>query len=148
MHHQKKKEILPAVAAAIFNSQGQILLQKRGDVNQWCIVSGHVEYGETVEEAILREVLEETGARARVLRLIGVYSSPVSQTYHYADKSVQYVTSYFEVELLDPLDPYFSSGETRVLEFFPKDALPGQMALISAHWLSDALTKGSGAFMR
>ena len=31
----KAVEILPAVAAAIFNDNGEILLQKRKDVNRW-----------------------------------------------------------------------------------------------------------------
>jgi len=50
MHHPQ--QILPAVAAAIFNDKGEILLQKRKDVSQWCIISGHVEFGETIEAAI------------------------------------------------------------------------------------------------
>jgi 8-oxo-dGTP diphosphatase len=35
-----------------------------------------VEYGETVETAVRREFLEETGLRTRVVRLLGVYSDP------------------------------------------------------------------------
>jgi 8-oxo-dGTP pyrophosphatase MutT (NUDIX family) len=54
------KQILPAVAAVIFNDNGEVLLQKRKDVNKWCIISGHVEFGETIEAAILREIEEET----------------------------------------------------------------------------------------
>lgn len=52
MNHSPETQILPAVAAAIFNDKGEVLLQRRRDVNQWCIISGHVEFGETVEEAI------------------------------------------------------------------------------------------------
>jgi 8-oxo-dGTP diphosphatase len=35
-----------------------------------------VEVGETVESAVQRELLEETGLRARPVRLVGVYSDP------------------------------------------------------------------------
>lgn len=75
--------VMPAVAAAIFNDRGEILLQKRKDVNKWCIISGHVEFGETVEAAMLREIVEETNVEGRLLRFVGVYSSPESQTYYY-----------------------------------------------------------------
>jgi 8-oxo-dGTP diphosphatase len=86
------KQILPAVAAVIFNDNGEVLLQKRKDVNKWCIISGHVEFGETIEAAILREIEEETNTKANIVRLIGVYSSPSSQTYNYNDRTVQYIT--------------------------------------------------------
>ncbi len=35
-----------------------------------------MEYGETVEEAVVREVYEETGLRTEVASLVGVYSDP------------------------------------------------------------------------
>ena len=37
---------------------------------------GIVEYGETVEQAVRREFLEETGLKTEVVRLLGVYSDP------------------------------------------------------------------------
>lgn len=37
---------------------------------------GFVELGETVEQAVVREVLEETGLETRIVRLVGVYSRP------------------------------------------------------------------------
>ncbi|GAB2816510.1 NUDIX hydrolase [Ferruginibacter profundus] len=145
--HQPQ-QILPAVAAAIFNDKGEILLQKRKDVNQWCIISGHVEFGETIEAAILREIAEETDSKATITRFIGVYSSPGSQTYHYKDKTVQYVTSYFEARLEDAVAPGFSNNETAALQFFKPEHIPGNLALINPHWLDDALNKTSAVFIR
>lgn len=142
------KQILPAVAAAIFNEKGEILLQKRKDVNQWCIISGHVEFGETIEEAILREIEEETNSKATISRFIGVYSSPNSQTYAYQDRTVQYVTSYFEAKLVGTITPDFSNNETQELKFFPPENIPKDFALINPHWLADALTQREKAFIR
>jgi len=140
--------ILPAVAAIIFNEKGEVLLQKRRDAGRWCVLSGHVEYGEEVEEAMLREIKEETGAEASIVRLIGVYSEPGTQTYHYNGRSVQYITSYFEASFrIDP-PAHFSNEETMQLAFFSVDNLPGDFAQISPYWLSDALDAGQKVFVR
>jgi 8-oxo-dGTP diphosphatase len=143
-----KKEILPAVAAAIFNTDGDILLQKRKDVNQWCVISGHVEFGETVEDAILREILEETNVRATIKRFIGIYSSPPTQTYTYPDKTVQYITSYFEARLEKDIERNFSNNETSELKFFSTDNIPEDLALINPNWLKDALDEKGKVFIR
>jgi 8-oxo-dGTP diphosphatase len=142
------KQILPAVAAAIFNEKGEVLLQKRKDVNKWCIISGHVEFGETVEAAMLREIEEEINQKASIVRFIGVYSSPESQTYFYSDKTVQYVTSYFEARLLGDIPDNFSNNETQELKFFPTESIPDEMAMINPHWLSDAMNKDDRVFIR
>lgn len=142
------KQILPAVAAAIFNEKGEILLQKRKDVNQWCIISGHVEFGETIEQAMLREIEEETNSTAALIRFIGVYSSPASQTYNYPDRTIQYVTSYFEAKLTTEIAEGFSNSETQELKFFSTDQLPLEFATINPYWLSDALNKDSSVFIR
>lgn len=141
-------QILPAVAAAIFNENGEVLLQKRKDVNKWCIISGHVEFGETIEAAIVREIEEETNSRADIVRFIGVYSSPDSQTYHYRNRTVQYITSYFEARLTGSIPPGFSNNETQELCFFKLNNIPTDLALINPNWLTDALSKNEMAFVR
>jgi len=143
-----QQEIRPAVAAVIFNENGEVLLQRRRDVGQWCIISGHVEFGETVEAAILREIREEINVAGHVVRLIGVYSSPASQTYHYNDRTVQYVTSYFEVQIDEEIGAFDGHPETIELGFFLPDRLPSDFAQINPHWLKDALDKSGTVFIR
>lgn len=145
---KKQNLILPAVAAVIFNSDGKVLLHRRKGVNKWCVISGHVEFGETIEQAILREIKEETNVDADILRFIGVYSSPLNQTYHYNDKRVQYVTSYFEAILNDEIDTSYSNNETQELRFFNVDDLPSEMDQINPHWLLDALANKEISFIR
>jgi 8-oxo-dGTP diphosphatase len=58
---------------------GKVLLGRRRDIDWWNLPGGGMELGETVDEALRREVLEETGLIVRVGRLVGVYSKPQKQ---------------------------------------------------------------------
>lgn len=59
----------PVVHLHVFNSQGDLFMQKRADdkdiqPGKWdTSVGGHVDDGETVEEALMREVKEELNIR-------------------------------------------------------------------------------------
>jgi 8-oxo-dGTP pyrophosphatase MutT (NUDIX family) len=136
-----KNEILPAVAAVIFNDHGEVLLQRRKDTCKWCLISGHVEFGETVEQAIIREIKEETTTEASIVRMIGVYSIPEFQTYHYDDRSVHYILTYFEAKLKEPLPSGYKNSETDALVFFPIDSLPDNLDQMNPNWLKDALSE-------
>ncbi len=67
-----------AVYALIFEDE-KVLLAHRRDIDWWNLPGGGMEAGETVEEAMRREVLEETGLEVQVGKLIGVYSKPLKQ---------------------------------------------------------------------
>src|SRR5881296_435111 len=66
------------VNALIFD-QGRILLAHRRDIDWWNLPGGGMEVGETVEEALYREVYEETGLQVEIEQLVGVYSKPQKQ---------------------------------------------------------------------
>lgn len=67
-----------AVSALIFD-EGRILLALRRDIGWWNLPGGGMEVGETVEETVHREVLEETGLEIEIEQLVGVYSKPQKQ---------------------------------------------------------------------
>lgn len=74
----------PVVGALIINSDGEILLgkSKKWKDNSYTVFGGHVETGETMEEAIKREVLEETGLKVEVLAKIGFLESIFDKDFH------------------------------------------------------------------
>lgn len=64
---------LPAAAALVLDSDRRVLLVKRKYLpnrGMWCLPIGFAEMGETIAEAALRELCEETGLTGRVSRLI------------------------------------------------------------------------------
>ncbi|KIL43255.1 NUDIX hydrolase [Jeotgalibacillus campisalis] len=60
--------------AIIEDEHGRALFQKRTDHEQWGIPGGLLEIGEKVEDALIREVREETGLEIRNVSLFGIYS--------------------------------------------------------------------------
>ncbi|EOA11752.1 hypothetical protein A343_0039, partial [Porphyromonas gingivalis JCVI SC001] len=70
------------------------------------------------------------------------------QTYKYEERTVQYITSYFEARLHNDISEGFSNSETHELRFFATGEIPEDMALINENWLSDALAKDSRVFLR
>src|SRR5947199_5625125 len=67
-----------AVSALIVD-EGRILLAYRRDIDWWNLPGGGMEVGETVDEALQREVSEETGVEVEIEQLVGVYSKPQKQ---------------------------------------------------------------------
>ncbi|KYK21913.1 ADP-ribose pyrophosphatase [Thermoplasmatales archaeon SG8-52-2] len=60
-------------------SDGKILLIKRKNdpfKGKWALPGGFVEYGEKVEDAVLREIFEETSLKTSINKIFGVYSDP------------------------------------------------------------------------
>jgi len=69
----------PCVGAIITDAAGRLLLIKRGHEpgkGLWSIPGGRVEPGETDEQAVIREVREETGLVVQPGRLIGAVRRP------------------------------------------------------------------------
>ncbi len=55
---------------------GVVLILRKNDPKAWALPGGFVDYGETLEEAAVREAKEETGLRVRALSQFHAYSDP------------------------------------------------------------------------
>lgn len=115
--------LLTVGCGIIIVDKGQILLQHRTDEDNWCIPGGLMEIGETFEEAVKRESLEETGLKVTELELFGIYSGEKCFVqYPNGDKvfSVQiiFISKRFTGELKQ------KDIESRGHRFFSKTELP------------------------
>jgi 8-oxo-dGTP diphosphatase len=71
------------VGAVIWNDRSEVVLIRRGKEprrDQWSIPGGHLEWGETLHDAILREVREETGLTVKIAGLIDTVDLIVRDT--------------------------------------------------------------------
>jgi 8-oxo-dGTP diphosphatase len=85
---------------AVQRSDGHLLLARRTDDGEWSLPGGFTQLGENVAHTALREVLEETGLRIELERLLGVFSPAEPWLYPNGDLA-QAVVSLF---LARPLD--------------------------------------------
>ena len=122
MSYPKTAErIIVAVGAVIWNARGEILLVRRQHPpkqDEWSLPGGRVEFGETLRDALAREIREETGLEIDIVGLVDV------------------------VELVDHAG---SDGAHYVLVDFCARAHPGEAVAASdaaeARWFSLAATE-------
>lgn len=113
----------------VFNAQGEVLLL-RDRMGFWVFPKGHVEPGETLEEAAVREVWEETGVRAEVV-------GPLFPTRYVNPKGVEREVHWFlmrgegEPRLEKGMSGlgWFGPEEARSLLSFPEDLRLLEVAL-------------------
>src|SRR5215831_17452814 len=55
---------------------GIVLIRRKNPPPGWALPGGFIDYGESAEDAAVREALEETSLRVRLVELLHVYSDP------------------------------------------------------------------------
>lgn len=118
-----------SVIGVIFNpTKTHVLLVKRRDIAIWVLPGGGVDPTESPENAIIREILEETGLHAAIIRKVGEYT-PLNRLARF--------TEVFECRPIEG-EPSIQE-ETRGIDYFPIDKLPPELFHIHRLWLDDAL---------
>jgi ADP-ribose pyrophosphatase YjhB (NUDIX family) len=120
---------------------GDLLLVHKTDNDLWALPGGGVDPGESVSEAVVREVHEETGLDVEVTDLVGVYTNP-RHVIAYDDGEVrQQFSICFRARLLG--GTLTTSSETSDVRFVPIADLDQlnihtSMRLRITHGLSDS----------
>ena len=112
---------VPAVGAILVENRKVVLVKRRFEpkAGDWSLPAGFIEFGESLKEALLREVKEETNLDIRVGKLFDVYSAM-------DDPRTHVILVLYRAEI--------TGGELRAGDdaeeagFFPLDALPPNIA--------------------
>jgi ADP-ribose pyrophosphatase YjhB (NUDIX family) len=120
----------------------ELLLMRRSDNGHWGLPGGYVEMGESVSDAVAREVFEETGVKVDVGRLVGIYSDPGRQVIDYGGgHRVHAVNLCFEARAVGQGEPT-TPEETLELGYFQPEALPEPFVPIHTIRIQDAVGGG------
>jgi ADP-ribose pyrophosphatase YjhB (NUDIX family) len=128
-----------AVIVAVIED-GKVLLTKREDFEVWCLPGGGVEDGESLAEAGIREVKEETGLDVELTRLVGVYSRMGGGMHDV--HAVLYAAKPIGGKLTT------QPNETIEVVYFPFDELPEEMLFGHKKRVSDAIDNRRGMSVR
>ncbi len=124
------------VDGIIISEQSVLLVQRKYEPfrEHWALPGGFVEYGEKTENAVIREVFEETGMRVKITQLLGVYSDPGR------DPRGHTVTVAY---LLEPIGGTLHAGDDAGnVKFFKVDELPA-LAFDHAQIVKDAFKRSN-----
>jgi len=110
--------------------RGVVLIERANPPHGWALPGGFVDYGETVENAAVREALEETGLHVELTGLLGVYSDPRRDPRKHT-MSVVFTALPVDVSQLNAGD------DARNAAIFSLDGLPSALAFDHAAILAD-----------
>ena len=115
--------LMPSVAAVIRDAQGRLLLQEKSSGEGWSLPAGAIEPGESPEQAVRREVLEETGLEVAPQEILGVFGGRDFRYVYPNGDAVEYTVVLYRCivtsEASRPRDP-----ETRSLRYFERAEMP------------------------
>ncbi|OGG16058.1 hypothetical protein A3D77_01960 [Candidatus Gottesmanbacteria bacterium RIFCSPHIGHO2_02_FULL_39_11] len=107
---------------ALVVKDGKVLLILRGEdpyKGYWAIPGGHLDFDETLEDAALRELKEETNLKGSQTQLLGTYSNP---------KRHPKQTAAATFIILDPQGEEKPGDDAKECKYFPLDKLPENLA--------------------
>lgn len=90
--------LIPATAAVIHDREGRLLLQEKHD-GSWSLPAGAIEPGESPEDAVVREVAEETGLTCVSSAASAVLGGPDFRHVYSNGDSVEYVIVLFRCKV-------------------------------------------------
>jgi ADP-ribose pyrophosphatase YjhB (NUDIX family) len=123
--------------------ENKVLLTLRQDFRVWCLPGGGLEAGESMAQAALREMREETGLEVTLDRLVGLYSEPRC---FFRGLHVPVFAAHLDGEINLQPDP----AEVVEARFFAQDELPENCLFGHRQRAIDALAGlgGSAAWLQ
>lgn len=115
--------------------RGVALVWRKNSPVGWALPGGFVDYGETVENAAVREAKEETGLDVTLTGLVGVYSDPAR------DPRGHTVSTVFTAQAADAAC-LAGGDDAETAAFFPLGSLPEDIMFDHRKIIDDFMRKG------
>ena len=123
----EKSLFIIGVFGIIFDDRQRVLLCHRRDYDLWNLPGGSMEKGESPWDGVLREVMEETGLKVEIIKLLGIYIKP----------DVNEIVFSF---LCKPIAGKLTlNDEADKIEYFEIDKLPSNTSPKQVERIKDAL---------
>ncbi len=127
----KHRNPVPTVDIIIHFQGGIVLIERQNPPYGWALPGGFVDYGETLEQAAIRETLEETGLKLSNLTQFHAYSDPTR------DSRLHTITTVYAAEGLGTLQ---AGDDAAHAEIYQPDNLPA-LAFDHSQILADYFDK-------
>ena len=115
-------------------SKGIVLIKRKNPPPGWAIPGGFVDYGESLEEAAVREAMEETGLKVELVKQFHAYSDPNRDPRHHTISTV-YIARAKGVPQ--------AGDDALEIGIFQQGDLPGQIAFDHRSILGDYFRQAS-----
>ncbi|MBI5739730.1 MAG: NUDIX hydrolase [Nitrospirae bacterium] len=123
-----RRNPLLTVDAIIETGGGIVLINRKNPPAGWAIPGGFVDYGETLEEAAVREAKEETGLDINLVRQFHTYSDPERDPRHHTVSTIFIATA---------AGAPVAADDAKEAGIFTKDGLPDDIAFDHRRILED-----------
>ena len=117
-----------AVDAIIETEGGIVLIKRKNPPSGWAIPGGFVDYGETIEDAVIREAKEETGLDINIIRQFHTYSDPKRDPRHHTVSTI-FIASATGTPV--------AADDAKEAGIFSRDTLPAVLAFDHRQILDD-----------
>ncbi len=114
----KRRNPAPTTDVIIYDENlGIVLIERKNEPYGYALPGGFIDYGETAEQAAIREMLEETSLNIKLIGLLGVYSDP-NRDIRFHTMSMAYVAKAIDINAL------CAGDDAKNAAFFKLDNLP------------------------
>lgn len=121
------------VGAVILDDHHRVLLvlrKKPPEAGCWSLPGGKVEFMETIEDAVVREMKEELGIKIKIERLLCVTNHIVES------EAVHWVAPTFIAKIVDGEVKNLEPHALQKVEWFPIEEIPDQITITTNYALS------------